>query len=321
MTLLASATAPPMSPGEGGRRRSSLGCDAELTRAFMAPWSTQPTSTGGQRAVVGSLRPPAGLDYDSALSEGTLSGGTLSMSAVTLGSASGGPASLSAAGTTTDSAYSGAGAASLAGRSGAGRSGGGRRSCDASRRCSVGAAVPSARVFYAPQQKHPLQLVHGFLDAFKGVEAAYLRLLCATDADTAGVEWSHVCFCLVDLDRYMLDHASTEGPFFMGAEPSLAEAATAPALFRMVECLPALRDLGLIRACEEMGLGRLVEWLDEVLSRPEEVCDVVALPPHVYVTHARKLHVRYEGPPSPCSFRGPRSASEVELSFTAADCA
>ena len=55
-------------------------------------------------------------------------------------------------------------------------------------------------------------------------------------------------------------------------------------------------------ACEELGLTRLVEWLIEVLERPADVCDVAALPSHVYVALARKLHVRYEGPPTPSAF-------------------
>ena len=60
-----------------------------------------------------------------------------------------------------------------------------------------------------------------------------------------------------------------------------------------------MRDLELVRACEELGLKRLVAWLTEVLARPADVCDVAALPAHVYVQLARKMHVKYEGPPSP----------------------
>ena len=98
-----------------------------------------------------------------------------------------------------------------------------------------------------------------------------------------------------------------DGPFFLGGEPSLAEAATAPALFRMVSTLPVLRDLELVTACEEMDLTRLVAWLREILDRPQDVCDVAALPAHVYVALARKLHVRYEGPPTPSAF-SPRAS-------------
>ena len=61
---------------------------------------------------------------------------------------------------------------------------------------------------------------------------------------------------------------------------------------------PTLRDLQLVKACDDMGLTRLVAWLREVLSRPTDVCDVAALPTHVYLQLARKMHVKYEGPPS-----------------------
>ena len=100
------------------------------------------------------------------------------------------------------------------------------------------------------------------------------------------------------MEAYLAMHASKEGPFFEGREPSFAEAALAPGLFRMVASLEGIRHIRLLPSCMEMGLSRLVTWLSEVLARPEEVCDVAPLPAHVYVTMARKLHVRYEGPPS-----------------------
>ena len=141
------------------------------------------------------------------------------------------------------------------------------------------------------------------------MEEPYTRLLQARDAATAGTEWDNVCFGLRNLDAYMLEHASKDGPFFRGGEPSLAEAATAPALFRMVATLPALRNLELVGACEEMELSRLTPWLAEVLDRPADCCDVQPLPAHVYVHLARKLHVRYEGPPTPSNF-SPRASVE-----------
>ena len=143
------------------------------------------------------------------------------------------------------------------------------------------------------------------------VEAPYTRLLQATDAAEAAVQWESVCIGLKALNAYMLECASTEGPFFLGGEPSLAEASTAPALYRMVATLPVVRDLELVRACEELKLGRLVQWLTVVLERPADCCDVVTLPPHVYVALARKLHVRYEGPPSPCYLRSRAPSSEI----------
>ena len=59
-----------------------------------------------------------------------------------------------------------------------------------------------------------------------------------------------------------------------------------------------MRGLQLVKACGDMGLSRLVAWLTEVLLRPADVCDVAALPANVYVQMARKMHVKYEGPPS-----------------------
>ena len=69
------------------------------------------------------------------------------------------------------------------------------------------------------------------------VEQPYQRLLQAADADAAGIEWTACCLGLQDLDAYLATHGSKEGPYFQGKEPSLAEAATAPALFRMVATL------------------------------------------------------------------------------------
>ena len=75
--------------------------------------------------------------------------------------------------------------------------------------------------------------------------------------------------------------------------------------------LPALRNLDFLLACEEMGLARLVTWVDEILCRPQDCCDVVALPAHVYVHMARKLHVSYEGPPTPSAL-SPHASLEFD---------
>ena len=50
--------------------------------------------------------------------------------------------------------------------------------------------------------------------------------------------------------------------------PSLAEAACAPVLFRMLATLPVLRDLELVVACEVLGLDRVTTWIKEV--RPHD---------------------------------------------------
>ena len=172
----------------------------------------------------------------------------------------------------------------------------------------AGESVASARVFFSPENLRLKLKIHGFIDAFKrGPEVHYTHLLSAADADAAGREWDAFCVGLRELNDYLERQGSADGPFFLGGEPSLAEAATAPALFRMVSTLPVLRDLELVTACEEMDLTRLVAWLREILDRPQDVCDVAALPAHVYVALARKLHVRYEGPPTPSAF-SPRAS-------------
>ena len=63
--------------------------------------------------------------------------------------------------------------------------------------------------------------------------------------------------------------------------------------------LPAVRDLELVAACEDLKLDRLVTWITQVVDRPADVCEVAVLAPDVYVHLARKMHVRFEGPPTP----------------------
>ena len=164
----------------------------------------------------------------------------------------------------------------------------------------VGDAVPSARVFFPPKDTRPR--LHGFIDTFKtALEQPYQRLLQAPCPDTAAAHWGDLCLGLQELNDYLIVHGSdsSNGPFFEGEAHGYAEAATAPALFRMVRVLPEVRGLSLLKTCDAMGLTRLASWLKEILLRPTEVCDVAALPAHVYVTMARKMHVKYEGPPTP----------------------
>ena len=166
-------------------------------------------------------------------------------------------------------------------------------------RSRVGDQFVSARVFFLPNGEHTRMRMQYFLDSFRRVEETYQQLLQAPDADSAALYWEDVCLDLKDLNDYLVEHASRGGPFFLGSAPSIAEAATAPSLFRMAANLDAVRHIELLPACEAMGLTRLAAWIAEVLARPAEVCDVACLPPHVYVEMARKLHVKYEGPPSP----------------------
>ena len=115
-----------------------------------------------------------------------------------------------------------------------------------------------------------------------------------------------VCAGLAALNE-ALKFSSPRGPFFLGDEPSLAEAVTAPALFRMAATLRGVRDLDLVLACEELHLNRVAAWISEVLARPQDCCDVVVLPPAEYVHLACRLHVRFVGPPSP-GVQRPRAA-------------
>ena len=169
----------------------------------------------------------------------------------------------------------------------------------------VGDQVPSARIFFMPDDARPRITLQGFLDTFRNAEDAYQRLLRAPDADVAALRWEDVFLRLKILEDYLLEHACRDGPFFCGHGPSIAEAATAPALFRMVANLSAVRHLDLLAECQEGGLQRLSTWIAEVLARPAEVCDVAYLPPHFYVKMACKLHVTYVGPPSPLASSSP----------------
>ena len=162
-------------------------------------------------------------------------------------------------------------------------------------------SVASSRILQAPDDPLLRTRLHGFIDCFKRLELFFVRLLEAPDAAVAGVEWASFRVGLRELDAYLAAHGTKGGPYVLGREPSLAEAVTAPALFRMTCCLSALRGLQLQAECEALGLPRLLSWLTEVLDRPALCCDVVALPPQDYVQMARKLHVRYEGPPLPPS--------------------
>ena len=157
----------------------------------------------------------------------------------------------------------------------------------------------SARVFFSPTDFILRTHIHTFIDMFKkNVEEPYVKLLQAITADDAAIEWDFICTGFVQMDDFLERYASHDGPYFLGLEPSLAEAAIAPSLYRMYATLPAIRDLELLTTCEELRLERFSKWIREVLDRPTDCCDVLALPQHVYVHLARRLYVKYEGPPS-----------------------
>ena len=56
-----------------------------------------------------------------------------------------------------------------------------------------------------------------------------------------------------------------------------------------------------------MGLKRLLAWIGEVLERPADCSNVAVLPPEEYVHMARKLLVKFTGPPAPSAF-SPRAS-------------
>ena len=103
----------------------------------------------------------------------------------------------------------------------------------------VQGGVPSARVFCAPENLRLRILMHGFIDIFKKhVEAPYTLLLKAPNPEKATSNWDACCSGLKELDDYLKLHGAEQtaaaGAFFLGDEPCMVEAATAPSLFRMI---------------------------------------------------------------------------------------
>ena len=92
----------------------------------------------------------------------------------------------------------------------------------------------SAHIFFSPEDPELRKRLHGFVDLFKRAEDSFTLLLKAGDADEASSQWDAFCAGLRLLNAYLEENASRDGPLFLGREPSLAEAATAPALFRMI---------------------------------------------------------------------------------------
>ena len=172
--------------------------------------------------------------------------------------------------------------------------GGSRPGPHATVAATLGAAPPSAEELLLRAR------LHGFVELFRAaLEAPYTRLLAAPDADAAAREWDACCTGLRSLDAYLRQHApasTTTGtctdaaPLFLGEAPSLAEAFTAPVLFRMVANMAAVRDLELTSACRELGLSRLAAWILGVLSRAAECCEVAALSPEERAAQLAAAH-------------------------------
>ena len=165
-------------------------------------------------------------------------------------------------------------------------------------RHSAGIRAPtSSRVFLPPEDLRARTRVHGFIDAFKHrVERAYVTLLQAPNAAGVARAWRGMRTGLRELNAYMAKHASPDGPYFAGADPGLAEAATVPSLHRMCVTLPALRNVSVLRACDAMRLTAVARWMRHALQNRAACSDVSELPVEVYVQHARQLFVAYEGP-------------------------
>jgi len=86
-----------------------------------------------------------------------------------------------------------------------------------------------------------------------------------------------VCDKLIALDRYLENHASSDGPFLLGQSFSIAECALAPFAQRFATVLPGLRpDLDPYALISDRGLARLGVWLKAVTNR--DSC-VATLPP------------------------------------------
>lgn len=100
----------------------------------------------------------------------------------------------------------------------------------------------SSRVWLSPEDPTLREKLHAFVDAFKtGVEEAYARVMRARNGEDARKEWASVCEGLTALNECLLRDGHDDGPFFLGHDPSLAEAATAPALFRMMATVRGVR--------------------------------------------------------------------------------
>jgi len=113
---------------------------------------------------------------------------------------------------------------------------------------SVFMRAPSARVFATPGDVRTRVQVQSFIDTFKHrVEGHYTELMKAAGPDPAAAAWGRVCTGLAALEVY-LNFSSPTGPFFLGSAPSLAEAVTAPTLFRMAATVRGMR------ACVFYGL-------------------------------------------------------------------
>lgn len=99
------------------------------------------------------------------------------------------------------------------------------------------------------------------------------------------------------MDRLLMDGAG-DGPFVLGSDFSLAEAATAPFAQRLVVVLPKLRpELGEpLDWIAADGLTRLSEWMGAVCSRPS--CVDTLPPAEVLQESYERLLERFKAMPA-----------------------
>jgi glutathione S-transferase len=85
---------------------------------------------------------------------------------------------------------------------------------------------------------------------------------------------------LINVDTFLSKLGNNKGPFLFGSRFSLAECNAAPFVQRACTILPAFtggaKPINPIEICEDLGLTRLKQWIEAVLSRQSVVATGVA---------------------------------------------
>ena len=168
------------------------------------------------------------------------------------------------------------------GASASDESGGGAGAAGAAAQPAVpggaGAGDFSPRVMAAPSDSETKARVQLFIDTFNtGMQAAYIRLLRAPNAETVDQEKASLEKSIRNLDRCITQYGAPEkeGPYFLGASISLAESVTAPYMLRIMDALPALRSVDVPSLCAKWGCKRLSSWVAAVAQRPPALVQFV----------------------------------------------
>lgn len=110
---------------------------------------------------------------------------------------------------------------------------------------------------------------------------SYFPLLRAKD-DKLDAEFTTFREGLVAVDTFLNHHGNGEGPFLFGSTFSLAECNAAPFVQRACIILPAFTGqaansvkVNPLDICDDLGLIRLKQWMEAVLSRPSVVASGV----------------------------------------------